>query len=366
MKTKAVYFYQYLPPWRIDVFNEIGKYYDLTIVFFNSECEGFTYDRKLLLSKLKNVNVVFLNNGFNIGSRPIRFGILKELRKYRPEVVFVHEYSVISILLALYRQLKLCEYKLYVTTSDNVAMAETSAGLKLKARNYVLGHADGVILYSEAVKDWYKKRYPNLKFDICPNIQNPDTLLKYRPEFIDIIEGYKNKFGIENNQIILYIGRLAKVKGIDLLLTAFSKVDVGNYKLVIVGEGKERPSLEEQAKKIGISENVVFAGFYSGIELYAWYELANFFILPSRYEPFGAVINEALIYGCPVVASKYIGALDFIDETNGIIFNPLNEDEFIMTLKETMARYNARSSNRDNLMIRSFSDAVKSFCRINM
>ena len=129
MKTKAVYFYQYLPPWRIDVFNEIGKYFDLTIVFFNSECEGFTYDRKLLLSKLKNVNVVFLNNGFNIGSRPIRFGIFKELRKYRPEVVFVHEYSVISILLALYRQLKLCEYKLYVTTSDNVEMAETSAGL---------------------------------------------------------------------------------------------------------------------------------------------------------------------------------------------------------------------------------------------
>lgn len=48
-KPKALIFYQYLPPWRIDVFNELGKYYNLTIVFTNANSEGFTYNREELL-----------------------------------------------------------------------------------------------------------------------------------------------------------------------------------------------------------------------------------------------------------------------------------------------------------------------------
>lgn len=48
-KQKALIFYQYLPPWRIDVFNEMAKYYDMTIVFTNADCEGFTYNRKRII-----------------------------------------------------------------------------------------------------------------------------------------------------------------------------------------------------------------------------------------------------------------------------------------------------------------------------
>ena len=50
-KLKALVFYQYLPPWRIDVFNEMGKYYDMTIAFTDADSEGFTYNRKELLEK---------------------------------------------------------------------------------------------------------------------------------------------------------------------------------------------------------------------------------------------------------------------------------------------------------------------------
>ena len=53
-KLKALVFYQYLPPWRIDVFNEMGKYYDMTIAFTDADSEGFTYNRKELLEKLKD------------------------------------------------------------------------------------------------------------------------------------------------------------------------------------------------------------------------------------------------------------------------------------------------------------------------
>ena len=168
-----------------------------------------------------------------------------------------------------------------------------------------------------------------------------------RKNFATIIERYKEHFNLKDSKIILYIGRLNKVKGLDLLLRAFSKTEV--------------TALKSLAMTLEIEDRVVFAGFYSGIELYAWYDLANFFILPSTYEPFGAVVNEALVYGCPVVASKYIGALDFIDESNGFVFDPLNEAEYPKVLNIAMNRYSKVSSDRKNMMIRSFNDYVDIF-----
>lgn len=365
-KPKAIIFYQYLPPWRIDVFNEMGKYYDLIIVFTNADCEGFTYDRDSLLKKLNNIKTIFLNNGFNIGSRPIRFGIFRIINEYKPDVIFSHEYSPTSIIVALYKQLSIFKYKYFITTSDNLKMAETATGLKAKSRAYVLRNADGIIVYSKVVEDWYKKHFNNLKTGVCPNIQNPDSLLLYRKSFSLYINEYKNKYNLNGINIMLYTGRLVEVKGLDLLLNTFAKANIPNYKLVIVGEGNQKERLIEQTIKLGIKDKVIFAGYYTGEALYAWYDLANFFILPSRYEPFGAVVNEALVYGCPVMASKYIGALDFISENNGLVFDPLDELDFCKTIKEACLKYaDNPMNNRKDLMIRSFDNYVKVFQTIN-
>lgn len=365
-KLKALVFYQYLPPWRIDVFNKMGEYYDLKIVFTNAECEGFTYNREELLNKLHNIQTLFLNNGFNIGSHPIRTGIFKLIKEYKPDVIFAHEYSPTSIFIALFRQVGLFKYKYYLTTSDNIRMAESSRGIKAKARNYVLNHADGIIVYSQSVKEWYAKSFRKLKIEICPNIQNPQTLLSYRPTFHKFIDEYKYKYNLGNSNIILYTGRLVDVKGLDLLLKAFSQIQQFNYKLVLVGEGNQKNALQNLTKNLRIEDKVIFAGYHSGNSLYAWYDLANFFILPSRYEPFGAVINEALVYGCPVVASKYIGALDFITPLNGIIFDPLDETSFVNILEKACNKYiRKKHEPRKNLMPCSFDDYVRAFIKIN-
>lgn len=364
-RPKALVFYQYLPPWRIDVFNEMGKYYDMTIAFTNADCEGFTYNREELLGKLQNIKTIFLTKGMKIGKRPVRWGIFRLLNSEKPDIVFSHEYSPTSILIALYKQLRFFHYKYFLTTSDNVQMANSVSGLKARARSYILNQSNGIIVYSDAVKDWYKKHFGRLKIEICPNIQNPQSLLAYRKEFPQRHQRYKRQFNLENKNVILYTGRLVEVKGLDLLLNAFAKAQTGNYVLVIVGDGKQKNSLVEQTRTLKIQDKVVFAGFYSGIDLYAWYDLANFFILPSRYEPFGAVVNEALIYGCPVLASKYIGATDFITSKNGILFDPLDEQEFVDTLQCACSQYHIHTMNRSNLMPCSFDEYVYSFYKIS-
>lgn len=360
-KPKAVIFYSYLPPWRIDVFNEMGKYYDLTIVFLNSDSEGFTYNKELLTSKL-NVDYIFYDKGFKIKSKAFRFGIYKLLKKYNPEIVFSHEYTPTSILVSLFLKLRLFDFQYIITTSDNLKMAKAVSGLKKIARRIVLSSAKGIVVYSNIVKDWYKSNFNHLKVEVCPNIQNPTTLLSYKDGFQSITEKYKSQCNIKDSNIILYTGRLVEVKGLKLLLNAFARSTNDNYKLILVGEGQQKSELVQLAKSLGISEKVIFPGYFDGPNLYAWYSIANFFILPSTYEPFGAVVNEALIYGCPVVASKYIGALNFMkNDDNGLIFDPLNQQQFVSTLNNAMINYREYNSSRKNLMLYSFEEYVKNF-----
>lgn len=352
---KAVYFFQYLPPWRIDVFNGMALQYDLTIVFFNAELEGFTYDRKELLSRLKGMDVRFLDTGFNVGTRPFRTGIAAILKEIRPDVVFVHEYSPVSVAVSLLK--RRFGYRLYVTTSDNLIWAKASSGLKAAARRFVLKRSEGVILYSRPVEQFYQEHFPWLRTGICPNIQNPATLLSFRKDFVDPLPG--------PSRVILFVGRLVDIKCLDLLMDAFASVPNEGYTLVLVGEGEERDSLEQKAQELGIRDKVLFAGFQFGASLYQWYDRADFSILASRHEAFGAVVNESLALGCPVLASRYIGAVHFIDGTNGLVFDSLDPADFRRALSEAMARFPRPDGPRASLMRVSFEESVRTFKTID-
>jgi glycosyltransferase involved in cell wall biosynthesis len=360
VRKKAIVFFQYLPPWRIDVFNEMDKYYDLTLIFFNSEVSGFTYNRELLVRKLRS-DSIFLYNGFNIGTTAFRFGICKIIRKLNPEVIFSHEYSPISVLCATFLNIRLFNFRLIITTSDNVKMINNVSLLKKLLRRFVLNSSSGLIVYSNNVKEVYQCKFPDLRIGICPNIQNPSSLLNHNVKFPSIIKKYLKVYRL-NKPVILYIGRLEYVKGLDLLIKAFSNTLVDTHILVLVGEGSEKNSLINLCKDLNIENNVIFPGYFDSFNLYAWYALSDFFVLPSRFEPFGAVVNEALVYGCPVLASINIGALDYIDVCkNGYVFDPDNKEEFEEVLKKGAFTFRGASIHRKNLMKSSFENSVKVF-----
>jgi glycosyltransferase involved in cell wall biosynthesis len=107
----------------------------------------------------------------------------------------------------------------------------------------------------------------------------------------------------------LYVGRLSKEKALDTLLYAFGKVNAKkpSATLNIVGGGPERKKLVDLSKRLNLSRSVCFAGSKSGKELFAEYSIATCFVLPSRSEPWGLVVNESLSYGCPVIVSENCG-----------------------------------------------------------
>jgi glycosyltransferase involved in cell wall biosynthesis len=110
-------------------------------------------------------------------------------------------------------------------------------------------------------------------------------------------------------KIILFCAKLQPWKRPMDLLHAFASAAIPNAKLVFAGDGAQRTELESEAAARGISEKVQFLGFVNQSQLPRLYKSADLMVIPSHYEPFGLVVNEAMLCGCPVIASDRVGAV---------------------------------------------------------
>jgi glycosyltransferase involved in cell wall biosynthesis len=120
--------------------------------------------------------------------------------------------------------------------------------------------------------------------------------------------------------VILFASKLQQRKHADHLLEAYhllcSSAPATVPYLVIVGAGEERQRLEARASELSL-EGIRFAGFRNQSALPSFFAMAQVFVLPSRHEPWGLIVNEAMASGCAVVVSDDVGAhADLI--TNGV------------------------------------------------
>jgi glycosyltransferase involved in cell wall biosynthesis len=115
---------------------------------------------------------------------------------------------------------------------------------------------------------------------------------------------------LADHKIILFLSRFDPKKGLDLLLLAFAQVraQCSHTKLVLAGSGDPAftTRLREQARRLGIDADIVWAGFLSGSEKWAVLADADIFVLPSYSENFGISIAEAMVSGLPVVVSDQV------------------------------------------------------------
>ena len=118
---------------------------------------------------------------------------------------------------------------------------------------------------------------------------------------------------MDNEKIILFLGRLVYEKGVQHLIAAMPKILNGYHdsKLVICGKGGMLDELKAEAERLGISQKVYFAGYMQGKDVQRMYKAADIAVFPSTYEPFGIVALEAMLSENPVVVSD-VGGLNEI------------------------------------------------------
>ena len=92
------------------------------------------------------------------------------------------------------------------------------------------------------------------------------------------------------------------------MLRAFAKISATNSFLLVAGDGPLRKDMESEAAALGVAERVRMLGFVNQTQLPSVYRASDVFVLPSDYEPFGLVVNEAMLCGCAVAVSDRVGA----------------------------------------------------------
>jgi len=132
-----------------------------------------------------------------------------------------------------------------------------------------------------------------------------------------------NRHNLPPGRRLLYSGRLAPIKRVDLLINAFIRIASAHpqWTLIVAGDGPLRFQLQEQSP-LPLRDRIRYIGFCDEQEIPALYSICDALALPSDSEPWGVVINEAAEAGLPIVASDVVGAAHelVINGTNGRIF----------------------------------------------
>jgi phosphatidylinositol alpha-1,6-mannosyltransferase len=141
------------------------------------------------------------------------------------------------------------------------------------------------------------------------------------------------RYGLENARTIMTLGRMAakeRYKGFDEVLEAMPAMiqTIPNLKYLLIGDGNDRPRLEQKAKDLLIRDYVIFAGKIPEEEKVDHYRLSDAYVMPGSGEGFGIVYLEAMACGIPVVGSKIDGSREALREGKmGLLVDPTNPRE---------------------------------------
>jgi glycosyltransferase involved in cell wall biosynthesis len=200
------------------------------------------------------------------------------------------------------------------------------SGLRKIAYRFAFRKAKGIIAVSKSTKT---------NFINCYQIENGRISLIYNP--VDMkrfrVSVNKKKFldelNIEANKpVIGFVGRLVEQKGCDILLKALKRVKykTSNFHLLAIGEGDSKKAYEQLSLTLGLQDQVTFLGIKDNIEEY--FSVFDMLVVPSRWEPFGLVLLEAMASRVPVLAFAVDGIAEIVrDGKDGLLCEPKDVDD---------------------------------------
>lgn len=217
----------------------------------------------------------------------------------------------------------------------------------------LLRDASRLIALTETEAEQYKSMgVKEDKIEIIPNAIDLS-------EFENLPEPgkFRRQYGLDNNQkLILYLGRIHKIKGLDLLAEAFATLskELKHAKLAITGpDDGYLPSLKKLITDLEISDKVLFTGPLYGRAKVEAYVDADVYVLPSRYEIFGSTVLEACACGTPIVLTDRCGTANIIDGQAGFAV-PYDKDALSSAILRMLS---------DDKMRQEFGEKGKSLVR---
>jgi glycosyltransferase involved in cell wall biosynthesis len=272
----------------------------------------------------------------------VRIG-LEEIRNKDPEVVVLPGYWDLShwVLLAISR----FQGRKVILSFDSTELDHPRHWIRELAKRLFVSQCDGGFTYGQRSRRYlHQLGMPEHKITVR-------CLAAANEEIRDIFDAAK----VTRNQLIkelglglsnfCYVGRLSPEKNVSCLIHAFAMLrresdEAGTWGLLVVGDGPEHQALVHLCRGEGLSD-VRFAGGVSWREVPRLLAACDVLVLPSKSEPWGLVVNEAMVCGLPVLVSEACGCVDelVILGKTGFTFSPTSPHE----LRERMETFVRRS-----------------------
>ncbi|MBD7984580.1 glycosyltransferase family 4 protein [Sporosarcina sp. Sa2YVA2] len=349
-KLSVFYLVNIPSPYRVDFFNELGNHCNLTVLF---EKSNVTYRKKeWLRQEFVNFDPIFLDDSNHPWEK---FKLIKHyLDKDMFDIFVIGGYSTLSGLTAI----EILNRKRipFILNTDGGFIKKDNI-LKHYIKRRYISSAQNWLSTSSSTTDYlihYGARKENIHLYPFTSLLKSD--IQDAPVSNSKKKERRTKLGIKEEKVIISIGRFISIKGFDTLIRSCESLPQ-NYGVYIIG-GNPTSEYIELKETLNL-KNIYFVDFKAKEELNHYYMAADLFVLPTRGDIWGLVINEAMANGLPVITTdKCVAGLELIsNEINGYIIPVEDSDDLAIKIKKVLEDENMmnKMSNSNLLKINQYT-----------
>ena len=333
------------------MFREFTRLFPNTVIF-TGHWEGFLpgYEGRFTvryLRGLKYVTTKIASTGESVGFTWVSPSILWELLKLRPAVIFTSAFSMWTLAALAIKTFTRCRViMLWDGGSPTILYLDSWTRRKLR---WLMAHfLDGAV---SNTREGIKYLQDVLGMPEPKLVQYPYLV----PEATALLsDDNHNVCRFDPRPVFLFVGTIEKRKGWRQLLETVKCLRQQTrypFSVVLVGNGPDMEELRQLVSSDGLSNFVHVAGAVRYESLGTYFEASDVFILPSLEDVWGTVVVEGMLFGKPILCSKYAGAREMVQHgVNGFIFDPCNGEELasymgrFISEPDLISRFGAKSS----------------------
>ena len=278
---------------------------------------------------------------FNRSLDSVRFAerlqaLLKAFNQFRPTVLNITGYfDYAQVLLMVYARTRGVKV---VLSSESSTMDHNRSGVKEIIKSWIVNQADAFFCFGKSSADYLTTlgvKQSSIAVRHAAVIDEDIIKANFQKE--KLLQA--DAFAAKTHRQFIYVGRLAQEKNLDMLVRAFKKIQENNpeniWTLLFVGDGPSRANLELLSGDLLSNKSIKFAGGFPWYKVPEWLAKSDVLILPSKSEPWGLVVNEAMVCGMPVIVSEKCGCAEdlVINKVNGFTFDPESQSDLEQLLE---------------------------------
>lgn len=369
-------------PYFSPLFNELARVpnWQLTICYTSNwiSTVGWRSDEPISASPCRTIVLDRIKprlSRFVGGPLSAAYALMALLNKERPDYLICYGYTLKpQVTLICWAMLTATRFALIGDANYFCDQPGWLKGIaKKKWLRFVVKKASALIAIGTASKLFWQKygALPSQIFKSLLVVDNKFFLAAAKEKAAQSLQ-LRSQLGLDSKVVFLFVGRLIKRKNVDLVIQAASRLGTSEFAVVIAGAGEDSVRLKSLA---GNNPDIVFVGNVTPQEVPAFYNMADVLVLPAGQEPWGLVINEAMVCGLAIIAHRHCGAaVDLVDADNGIKLQGFSVEELAeamqMLVRDRSLLRNMQENSR--LKIQDWSiekaaegivEAVRSTCQ---